>query len=228
VSDGWFEKESVAMILYGSSMSPFVRKVIAFAAEKGIELDVRPIGIGEQDPQFRKASPFGKMPAFVDGDYHLADSSAIIHYLDAKFPEPQLIPADPELRGKCIWFEEFADTILAGCGAKMFFNRIVAPIFLKREGDLEAAEKAEHEELPRALDYLESVVPEGNGYLVGDRLTLADIAVASPLANLRHLKIEIDRGRWPNTAAFADTILSRPSFEPWITRESAFLRKVAP
>jgi glutathione S-transferase len=212
------------MILYGSSMSPFVRKVIAFAAEKAIEMEVCPIGIGEKDPGFRKASPFGKMPALLDGDYHLADSSAIVHYLEAKFPEPQLIPADPELRGKCIWFEEFADTILAGCGAKMFFNRIVAPIFLKREGDLQAAEKAEREELPKLLDYLESVAPDGESYLVGDRLTLADLAVASPFANLRLLEIEIDR--WPATAQYTDRILSRDSFAPWVARESAFLKKV--
>lgn len=215
------------MILYGSSMSPFVRKVIAFSAEKGIELEVRPIGIGSDDPEFRKASPFAKMPAFVDGDYYLPDSSAIIHYLEAKSPEPELIPRDPELRGRCIWFEEFADTILGGCGAKMFFNRIVAPLFLKRPGDLAAADTAEREELPKILDYIESVAPEDDGFLIGNRLSLADIAVAGPFANLGHLNIEIDRGRWPKTEAFTQRILSRPSFEPWIARERAFLEKVA-
>lgn len=215
------------MILYGSSMSPFVRKVIAFAGEKGIALDVRPVGIGDQDPGFRQASPFGKMPALTDGDFHLSDSSAIVHYLEAKQPEPALIPADPQLRGKCIWFEEFADTILAGCGAKMFFNRVVAPVFLKRPGDVEVADKAECNELPPLLDYLERVVPEGEGYLVGDRLTLADIAVSSPFANLKHLKIGIDEGRYRKTLAYTGRILSRPSFAPWIHREAAFLQKVA-
>jgi glutathione S-transferase len=215
------------MILYGSSMSPYVRKVIAYAAEKGIELDVQPTGIGDPDPEFRKASPFGKMPALVDGDYALADSSAIVHYLEAKHPQPEMIPADPQLRGKCIWYEEFADTIFAGCGAKMFFNRIVAPVFLKRDGDLAAADAAEREELPKMLDYLESVAPAGDGYLVGDRLTLADIAVAGPFANLRHLKIDIDASRYRRLAAYVGRILARPSFAPWIAREAAFLEKNA-
>ena len=215
------------MILYGSSMSPFVRKVIAFAAEKGIELDVQPTGIGDPNPEFRKASPFGKMPGFADGDYYLADSSAIIHYLEAKHPQPEMIPADPELRGKCIWYEEFADTILAGCGAKMFFNRIVSPLFLNRPGDLEAADAAERDELPKVLDYVESIAPQGDGYLVGGRLTLADIAVAGPFANLKHLKVEVDGKRWPRTVAFTSRILSRPSFEPWVAREAAFLEKSA-
>ena len=213
------------MILYGSSLSPFVRKVLAYASEKGIELDLQPTGIGDPNPEFRKTSPFGKMPAFSDGDFHLADSSAIIHYLEAKHPDPQLIPSDPQLRGKTIWFEEFADTILAGCGAKMFFNRIVSPLFLKRPGDLAAADAAEREELPRMLDYIESVAPEDDGYLIGDRLTLADIAVAGPFANLRHLNVAIDDQRWPKTVAFTNRILSRPSFAPWIERERGFLEK---
>ena len=215
------------MILYGSSMSPYVRKVIAYAGEKGIELDVQPTRIGDDNPDFRKASPFGKMPALVDGDYHLADSSAIIHYLEARHPQPEMIPSDPALRGKCIWYEEFADTILFACGAKMFFNRIVAPMFLKRPGDLDAADVAEREELPKLLDYIETVAPDGDGYLVGDRLTLADIAVAGPFVNLQHVKVDVDLKRWPKTAAYTQRILSRPSFAPWIARETAFLEKNA-
>ncbi len=61
------------MILYGSTMSPFVRKVAAYAAEKGIELDLQPTGFPNPTPEFRSASPFGKMPALVDGNYKLAD-----------------------------------------------------------------------------------------------------------------------------------------------------------
>jgi len=213
------------MILYGSSMSPYVRKVLAYAGEKGIELEVQPTRMGDPNPEFQKASPFGKMPGFADGDYYLADSSAIIHYLEAKHPEPAMIPSEPELRGRCIWFDEFADTILAGCGAKMFYNRVVAPVFLKREGDLAAAEAAEREELPKILDYVESVAPEGDGYLLGDRLTLADIAVASPFANLMHLKIELDPERYPKTIAYTRRILSRPSFAPWVEREAGFLAR---
>ena len=86
------------MILFGSSMSPFVRKVLAFAAEKGIELESVPTGVGDPNPDFRAVSPFGKMPALKDGDFGLADSSAIVHFLEARFPEPNMIPTDPEAR----------------------------------------------------------------------------------------------------------------------------------
>ena len=213
------------MILYGSSLSPFVRKVVAFAAEKGIELELRPSGLQDKDPDFLAASPFRKMPAFRDDDYALADSSAIVHYLEAKVPEPALIPADAKLRGKTVWFDEFADTILVSCGAKIFFNLIVAPRFLGLPGDPEAARQAELNDLPPILDYLEKTVPDEGGYLVGDALTLADISVASPFANFRHTNTKVCPERYPRTVAYVDRILARPSFAPWVEREAAMLAK---
>lgn len=216
------------MILYGSSLSPYVRKVLAFAGEKGIELELQPTGSapGQPGEEFLAASPFRKMPALRDGDYLLADSSAIVHYLEAKYPEPALIPAEPKLRGKVIWFEEFADTILVSCGAKIFFNLIVAPKFLGRPGDEEAARQAELNDLPPVLDYLEQEVPS-EGYLVGETLTLADLAVAGPFANFRHTNTRVDPDRYPRTIAYVDRILARPSIAPWIERETALLAKLA-
>jgi len=214
------------MILYGSTMSPFVRKVVAFAAEKGIALDLHPVGIGDPDPKFRAASPFGKMPALDDDGYMLADSSAICHYFEAKCPDPALIPAEAKTRGRTIWYEEYADTILFTCIAAMFFNRVVAPRFLGREGDPVAAAKAERETLPPLLDYLEGVIPD-SGFLVGDALTLADLAVASPLANLPYCGVTIDEARFPKIVRFADNILGRPSFAVSIQRETAFFARSA-
>jgi glutathione S-transferase len=215
------------MILYGSSMSPYVRKVLAFAAEKGIELEHKPVGLGSDDPDFRAASPFRKIPAFSDGDFHLADSSAIVTYLEAKHPDPALIPADPKQRARTIWFEELADTIVMGCGAKIFFNRVVAPRFLGRPGDQAAADKAECDELPPILDYLEGVVPDAGGFLVGEAVTLADIAVASPFANFSYMNIAPFTGSHPRTQAWVESVLARPSFAPWIARERAFLERTA-
>ena len=212
------------MILFGSSISPFVRKVLAFAAEKEIELESRPLGLGSDDPEFRAASPFGKIPALQDGDFSISDSSAIVAYLEAVKPDPVLIPSEPRARAQTIWFDEFADTVLFDCGRIMFFNRLVAPRFLNREGDLAAADKAEREQLPAILDYLERVAPEA-GYLVGDSLTLADIAVASPFVNLSHVGVEV--GDRPKLRAYVERILARPSFKQWVDRETAFLARAA-
>lgn len=213
------------MIIYGSLVSPFVRKLLSYLGEKGLEFEVKGVGIGDPDPGFRAASPLGKMPAMDDDGFLLADSSAIIHYLEAKHPEPALIPADPQERGRVVWWDEFADTVFAACGGKMFFNRIVAPKFLGREGDLVAAAQAEAEELPKLLTYLESAIPD-SGFLVGDRLTLADLAVVSPLVNLRHCGSHIDSAVHPKIAAWSAAILARPSMAPWIAKEDRMMAKV--
>ena len=215
------------MILYGSTLSPFVRKVAAYMREKGIDFDLQPTGFPNPTSEFCAASPFKKMPALVDGDYCLADSSAIIHYLEAKHPSPELIPAEPKARGKVIWFDEFSDTIMAACGAKMFFNRIVGPRFIGVPGDQNVADTAERDELPPILDYVETIAPDGDSYLVGDKLTLADLSVASPFVNLRHMRTELDQNRFPKTIAYVERILSRPSFAPLVETEAAFLERTA-
>ena len=217
------------MIVYGNSLSPFVRKALAFASEKGVAVELVAAGMGRGGPAFAEASPLGKMPALrdpgADGgkDFTVADSSAICAYIEAKHPEPQLIPSAACDRARCVWFDEFADTVLATCGARMFFNRLVAPRILRREGDETIAIKAETEELPPLLDYLEGVVPDDDGFLLGDRLTLADLAVASPFANLHHIGWMIDPVRWPRTVGYVARVLARPSFAPLIAAEQRFV-----
>jgi glutathione S-transferase len=210
------------MIVYGSSLSPFVRKTLAYVAEKGINVEVKPIGLGSADPEFVECSPFRKVPGFRDGDFTISDSTAIITYLEAKHPEPALIPAEAKSRARTIWYEEFADTILIASMGKPFFNRVVAPRFLRRDGDLATAEKAEREEIPPLLDYIERVMP-ASGFLVDDQLTLADLAVASPFVNLEHVGVRPDASKYPKTAAFVKAVLARPSFAGLIAKEKAFL-----
>ncbi|MFI4935796.1 MAG: glutathione S-transferase family protein [Caulobacterales bacterium] len=212
------------MILYGSSFSPFVRKTMAYAAEKGLALEIKAVGLQDPSPEFRAASPFGKMPGFRDDDFLISDSTAIITYLEAKHPTPPLIPAEPRSRARTIWYEEFADTILIACMGKLFFNRFVMPRFLGQPGDEAVAEAAERDELPPILQYLEGVIPE-SGFLVDDRLTLADLAVASPFVNLAHVGIEPEPKLLPKTAAFVEAILARPSFAPIVAQEKAFANR---
>ena len=213
------------MIIYGSSLSPFVRKVLVYAAEKGIEVENMPLPPGTENPDFMAASPFRKIPAMRDGDFAISDSSAIIAYIEALHPEPNLIPTDPRTRARTIWYDEFMDTILFDCGRKMFFNRVVAPI-MGRQGNLEEADKAEREELPPLLAYLEGVIPE-SGFLVEDRLTLADIAIACPFVNFQHMRVTIDEAAYPKLHAYVTALLARPSFAPLIARETGFLEKFA-
>jgi len=210
------------IVIYGSSLSPFVRKAMVFAAEKGIAFESRPGGRQAQDEAFKAASPFGKIPAMKDGDFLIADSTAIVTYLDALKPEPNLIPTEAKARARAIWFEEFGDTMVAACGGKIFFNRVVGPRFMGVEGDLAAADEAQNTEFPKLVDYLETVIP-ASGYLVEDRFTLADIAVVSPFATMAHGGCPIDASSHPKSAAYVANILQRPAFAALLEKEKAML-----
>ena len=212
------------MIIHGGRVSPFVRKVIVFAAEKGIEVEVRAAGFGRGGEGYLNGSPFGKIPALEDGDFLLSDSTAIITYMDALRPGTQMIPAEPKARARTIWYEEFGDTVAQPVGAKIFFNRAVAKR-LKREPDLVAADKAEAEELPGLYDYLEGVLPD-SGWLVEDRFTLADLAAGCPLINIGYVSDRLDAARWPKVAAWLDGVKARPSVAAAMALEAEGLQAI--
>ncbi len=219
-------------ILYGAILSPYVRKTLAFAAAKGIAAELQPGGMGQGDEKAREASPFGKMPALrqpgaaPDGsDFLLADSSAICAYWEALHPEPALIPAEPCARGDVVWLDEFADTILTATGGKLFFNRVVVPRFMGREGDLAAADKAEAEELPPILDWLNGRIG-ARRFLVGESLTLADIAVAVPFLNIRAGGFALDAARWPELARWLSAMEAHPAIAAPTSHATAALGKM--
>ena len=208
------------MIVFGPPLSPYVRKVLAFAAEKGIELEQRP-GMGPTpDPAFLAASPFRKIPAFQDGDFTVSDSSAIVAYMDKVGPGAALIPAEAKSHARVVWFDEFADTILGDTAVTMFFNRVMAKR-VGREGDPAAADRAE-QKLPAVFAYLEGVIP-ASGFLVDDRLTLADIAVASFFPTIEYAGARLDAAAYPKTAAYVAKLLSRPCFTPFLESDRVFL-----
>ena len=210
------------MIVYGSTLSPFVRKVLVYGSERGLDMTQKPTAFGKPDPEFEATSPFKKIPGFRDGDFVMSDSTAIIAYLEAKYPDGRLTPTEPAHVGRVTWFEEFADTVAFPPFAKVFFNRVVAPL-MGREGDLAVADAAQADELPPMFAYLEGQI-DGD-YLVGDALSVADIAIASIFVNLVHCGAAPDASAYPTLTAWIGQMHGRPSFAKWIAADTAFLQR---
>jgi glutathione S-transferase len=212
------------MKLYGALISPFVRKVAVVLAEKGLDYERRRGGPGVTDAEFLSVSPFAKIPVIDDSGFILSDSTAIVCYLDAKYPEPSLIPQDAESYGRAIWLDEFADTIFAEAGLKILFNRLVGPKLLKTGGDEALALQGEAE-LPRSFDYIENQVPD-TGWLLGDHFSIADIAVASVLRTLVYVGYGPDRAARPRTAAWYDRVTARPAWATIAAQEAVMASKM--
>jgi glutathione S-transferase len=198
------------MQVFGALLSPFVRKVCVAAEEKRMDYQLVLASPGSGDPDFAAASPFGKMPAMKDGDYTLADSTAIVTYMEAKQPDPPLLSAEAKARGRAMWFDEFADTIYATSGLKIVFNRLVAPRLLKLPYDEAIALQGEAE-LPRILDYLEGVAPASD--LLAGEFSLGDISVASMLRTMTYVGHGPDPVSYPQTAAWYERVVQRPGWQ---------------
>lgn len=198
------------MILYGTSYSPYSRKALFFIAEKGLAVTHVPVRFHDPDPAFQAASAFGKIPALDDEGFHLCDSSAICHYLERKYPSPVLMPASPQAYGQVIWYDKFADTMLIPALGKVFFQLFVKPRIFKQEPDMALVEEALATGIPRVYDFLEARID--GAFLVGDALTFADIAVASPFFNIALAGHPVDAARWPRIAAYVANIHARPAF----------------
>lgn len=211
-------------IVHGAILSPFVRKVRVALAEKGIEYDLIPVMPMGQTPEYLKMSPLGKIPCYQEGDFILPDSSCIVAYLERKQPQPALYPSDPKTFGRCLWYEEYADSRLVEAGGGIFFNRVVRQRVLKQAPD-EAVVAKSLAALPALFDYLEGEIGDRE-FLVGGRFTVADIAVSSVLVNLEHAGETVDAARWPQLAAYGQRHHARPSFKAAIEEEKALLAKL--
>jgi glutathione S-transferase len=211
------------LTVHGAIASPFVRKVLVALDEKKIPYEVNPVFPFGPNPEFRKISPLGKIPAITENGHALCDSSVICAYLERRHPEPALYPADPYEYGRALWFEEYADTAMVNViGPKIFFQKIVGPRFMNQPTDEAMVAKAVSEELPPLFDYLESQIGE-SGALAGGRFSIGDVSVASQLVNLRYAGYEVDRARWPKLAALFEATVARPSFHKRLEEERTLL-----
>jgi glutathione S-transferase len=203
--------------LIGSPVSPFVRKVLAVCALKGIEVEIDPIVAFYADDAFEKISPLRRIPVYRDERVTLCDSSVICQYLEDRYPQPALYPADIAQRAEARWLEEYADTRMSDvCLWRIFNAAVIGPAIWNRPRNKEAIQQTIATDLPPIFDYLESRMPR-EGCIFG-ALSIGDIAIEAILPNLSWARVEIDAARWPKLAAWRARL---GAMEPFLSLERA-------
>jgi glutathione S-transferase len=216
----------MALTLYGSNLSPFVRKVRVVLIEKGIDYTLDQVNPFRQPPEFAAISPLKRIPVLRDTDLPepntLPDSSVIADYLEHKFPTPRLYPAAPFARARALWFEEYVDGgLFPVMGTGLFFERVVKK-FQRGITDTALCERTVQQNLPPFFDHLEREI-SGKSFFVDETYTIADIAVTSVMVNYRHSGEELDSTRWPAFSAYLAKILARPSFQAMLADEQKLI-----
>jgi len=118
------------MLLYEHPLSSYAQKVKIALREKGVAFEVETpnaLGSGAAAGPFAAASPRNEVPALIDGEAQIFDSTIILEYLEDKFPTPPLLPRDPMARAQARMIEDVCDTLYEainwGLGEISWFKR---------------------------------------------------------------------------------------------------------
>lgn len=209
--------------IYGVPVSVHTRKVLIAAALKGLAHEVIPIVPvvpGNPPPNWRELSPTGRIPAIADGDFRVADSTAICMYLDRAYPEHAIYPKDARELAKAVSIELYAtEQLFRNVVRPLFHEVFVHPKIHNRPANQAVIEQVFTESIPEVFGYLEGLAAEE--FLVGRLLTAADFALVSNLVTYRYCGFKLDRNRFPRLAKYFDRLIDVPCIRQTLQNEKS-------
>jgi len=160
-------------LVYDIPLSPYAQKVKLALLEKNIEFETRIPDLNQPDAEFLAVSPRLEVPALVDGEARVFDSSIILQYIEERWPEPALLPATAVERARVRALEEICDTLYDAV------NWGIAEIVVFKRASGEQADRmlATARTQIAALNARLDRELEGRAFFNGDRFGFGDIAV---------------------------------------------------
>ena len=177
--------------LYDADRCPYCARVRIVLAEKGIEYEAVEVDLDDRPAWIYEKNPLGRVPVLEEDTFVLAESAVIDEYLDERYPEPSLWPADPADRalGRMLVFR---------------FDELSKPYYALRRGDDGARERFD-----AALATLEAVL-QGQRFLSGREFGLADVAYVPWILRARD-RMDVDLERFPALSEWLGQLEQRPS-----------------
>ncbi len=178
-------------MLYDAARCPYCARARIALAEKGIEYETVEVDLSDRPAWIYEKNSTGRVPVLEEDAWLLPESAVILEYLEERYPEPSLLPADPADR--------------AAARLLVFrHDELSSPYYALRRGEDGAAERLA--EQLRKLDGLLSAQP----WLTGREFGLADIAYVPWLLRARdNLGVAFDD--YPKLAEWLERVEARPS-----------------
>jgi glutathione S-transferase len=230
-------------LLYNAPPSTCSQRVRFVLNAKRLPFEEKKLDLlaGDQlKPEYLALNPNGVVPTLVHEGAVVTDSSVIIEYLDEVAPEPErFTPSDPAERAHMRALMRFIDEMPAAAVRVPTFNLAFLPRFaamseaefrafaeskpLRRELMLAMGQKGfPQKEMDAALARLRrsyermdaEIAKSGGPWLLGARLTLADIALMPALVRMADLGRRTDWKDLPRVERWYEAILAHPAFKP--------------
>ena len=179
--------------LYTAERCPYAARARIVLAEKGLDYDAVEIDLDDRPAWLYEKNPLGRVPVYEeDGGFVLPESEVIMEYLEERYPEPALWPADPAERalGR-LWLQRFDD-------------RLGDAYYAVRRGT-----EGAREELDAKLGELDRVL-EGQPYLTGREYGLADIGYVPWLLRATE-RLDVELEPFPALASWLERVAARPA-----------------
>jgi glutathione S-transferase len=96
--------------LYSAKICPFAQRSRMALLEKGIDFELIEVDLDNKSAEFLAVSPYGRVPALINGDDQVYESSVINEYLEETYPEPHLMPTEPALRAQIRLWTDYCNT----------------------------------------------------------------------------------------------------------------------
>ena len=152
-------------------------RILWCCEEMGLPYTVKPVGFADKPPEYAALNPAGTIPLMVDGSVVIAESIAAIQYLATRYgPTPLVVgPDEPD-------FAEYLQFVMLGeAGLAAPASAIVAARLIHGLEDVGPLGEIILDGFARRVALVERQLSGGREFLVGGRLTLADISVAFPI-----------------------------------------------
>ena len=191
--------------LYRMSLSGHCHRVELFLSLLGLPcelVDVDLVGGQHKQPAFLAKNAFGQIPVIEDGEVTLADSNAILVYLEGRYAPGQWLPREPLAAAQVQrWLSVAAGPLAFGPAAAR-----VIQLFKRPDDPTPAIARAQ-----QLFQVMEQQL-EAQAYLAGDRPTLADVANYSYVARAPEGNVSLQP--YPAIRAWLDRIEAWPGFVP--------------
>lgn len=179
------------LTLYDAARCPYCARARIALAEKGLEYEAMEVDLNDRPEWIYEKNPTGRVPVIEEDAWILPESSVILEYLDERFPEPALLPADPADRALArVWIFRHDD-----------FTR---PYYALRRGENDAAERFD-EQLAKLDDALSR-----QPWLTGAEYGLADIAYIPWVLRARDM-LRISFDSFPAIREWVERLERRPA-----------------
>ncbi len=191
--------------LYYARSSVYSRPVWLALLEKQLPFQLIPVDLsGEQfEPEFLALNPFSHVPVLVDGDFRVIESLAILDYLEARYPDPPLLPSNAIALAKVRMVQMVALNELLPAVIKLLVHD---------EGSSEESANLEYARLRaiNTLSFLENLLGDST-YFAGEQLTLAEIVAGTLVYRMPSLGIALTS--YPRLNGWSERLLLRPTWQ---------------